>query len=488
MNPSLEISFKSKNPKQIEAASYWIDDITEELLYGGGKGGGKSYLGASLIFGDALIYPGTHYFIARKELNDLRKFTIPTIHEVFENWGIDIDEYATFNGQDNFFLLKNDSKVFLIACNDVPSDPLFERFGSMQMTRGWIEEGGEVPEAAKANLWLSIGRWKNELYKLKKKLLITANPKKGWMKREFIDPWKLGILNLAKRFVQSLASDNTYLPPDYVETLRNEKDPVRRQRLYEGSWEYNEDADSLISDTAMSDTFSNTIVKDNQRYLTVDVARFGDDKTVFSYWDGLECHKVEMFEKQSVPTTIQTIKDRAASERIPYSNIIIDEDGIGGGVVDGLFGVNGFVANSTAIPTAAEIRTKIKKVTTDFTPKVNFANLKSQCAFKLAEYINEHKIAFKLTTLRDTIIEELTALLRYKDVDSDGKLAIKSKKDVKEELGRSPDIGDTFIFRMWFELKRNAVGVDGSQNAAVQTVQLNKFSTNRANQGSNSTK
>jgi hypothetical protein len=33
----------------------------------------------SLIFGDALIYPETHYFIARQELIDLRKFTIPTI-------------------------------------------------------------------------------------------------------------------------------------------------------------------------------------------------------------------------------------------------------------------------------------------------------------------------------------------------------------------------------------------------------------------------
>jgi len=72
----MQIQFKSKNEKQIEAVSYWIDDTVEEILYGGGKGGGKSYLGASLIFGDALIYPETHYFIARKELNDLRKFTI----------------------------------------------------------------------------------------------------------------------------------------------------------------------------------------------------------------------------------------------------------------------------------------------------------------------------------------------------------------------------------------------------------------------------
>lgn len=37
----MQIQFKSKNQKQIDAVSYWIDDTTEEILYGGGKGGEK---------------------------------------------------------------------------------------------------------------------------------------------------------------------------------------------------------------------------------------------------------------------------------------------------------------------------------------------------------------------------------------------------------------------------------------------------------------
>src|SRR3990167_10059492 len=170
----IEIEFRTKNPKQLKAVEYWLDNETEQILYGGAKYGGKSYLGASLIFGDALIYPETRYFIARAQLTDLRKHTISTIHEVFKNWKINITDYAPFNGQDNVFILTNGSKVYLIDCKETPSDPMFERFGSMQMTRGWIVEGGEVAEAAKANLWLSVGRWKNSDYGLKKKLLITA--------------------------------------------------------------------------------------------------------------------------------------------------------------------------------------------------------------------------------------------------------------------------------------------------------------------------
>jgi phage terminase large subunit len=483
----MQIQLKTKNPKQIKAAGYWLDNETEELLYGGAKGGGKSFLGCSLIFGDALIYPETHYFIARGSLTDLKKFTIPSIEEVFQVWKLKIKDYANFNGQDNFYRLYNGSKVFLIECKMNPGDPMFERFGSMQMTRGWIEEGGEVCEAAKSNLWLSVGRWKNDVYRLKKKLLITANPKKGWMKREFVDLWKQKLLLKNRKFVQAFATDNKYLPEDYVASLRNEKDPVRRQRLWEGSWDYDEDQDSLISYDALSDTFSNAITKDGKKYLIIDVARLGKDTTTFNYWDGLELTKIEVFEKQDTQKTIQMAKDRAAAERIPYSHIMIDEDGIGGAVVDGMWGVRGFVANSSPIPTATEIRAKQNKVENSFIPKANFANLKSQCAWKVAELINEHKIAFAVPEYREKIIEELTALLRQKDVDNDRKLQIKPKDEVKEELGKSPDIGDPIIYRAWFELQKEA-SIDNPEREVAISLQKIRFASNREKLKINSTR
>lgn len=483
----MEIIFRTKNPKQLKAAEFWVDDITEQLLYGGGKGGGKSYLGASLIFGDALIYPDTHYFIARLSLTDLRKFTIPTIYEVFKNWGISVKDYMSFNGQDNAFTLTNGSKVFLIACPEEPSDPLYERFGSMQMTRGMIEEGGEVPEAAKANLWLSIGRWKNDVYKLKKKLLITANPKKGWMKREFVDPAQQGVLPPSRKYIQALATDNTYLPADYVATLADEKDNIRRQRLYLGNWDYDEDKDSIVSYDALTDIFTNTIIKDNQKYLIVDVARFGKDTTTFHFWNGAEENKLEIRSKQDTEQTKQMVRNYAATEQIPYSNIMIDEDGIGGGVVDGLPGVRGFVANSSPLPTSTEIRSKKAKIDSFLTPKTNFRNLKAQCAWKLAEMINEHRIAIKLPEYREKILEELSALLREKDPESDNKLQLKPKDKVKEDLGRSPDIGDPIIMRMWFELKKQASSEDPNADK-IANQQKQVFNLNKARVAQNSSK
>ena len=432
-----------------------------------------------------MIYSGTSYFIARQQLIDLRKFTVPTIQEVFKSWHIDINTYAPFNGQDNIFNLSNGSKVYLIDCKETPSDPMYERFGSMQMTRGWIEEGGEVAEAAKANLWLSVGRWKNSDYGLKKKLLITANPKKGWMKREFIDLWKAKILPASKKFVQAFATDNVHGDTGYIESLKGEKDKVRRQRLWLGDWEYDEDQNTLVSFDALTDAFSNTIVKDNQKYLIVDVARLGKDNTTFNFWDGLELYRIETFQRQDTQKTIQQLKDFAAAEKIPYSQIMIDEDGIGGAVVDGMFGVRGFVANSSPIPTKTEIRERANKIQGFLTPKVNFANLKSQCGWKLAELINEHKIAFKIPEYREIIIEELTSLLKQKDVDNDRKLQLIPKDEVKESLGRSPDIGDPLIYRAWFELKKEATEDEGRNEIVAQqhkqfVVKLNNQSLNSA--------
>ena len=482
----MEIEFRTKNPKQIRAIEHWLDRETEQILYGGAKYGGKSYLGASLIFGDALIYPETRYFIAREQLTDLRKHTMSTIHEVFENWGLKLADYAPFNGQDNVYNLTNGSKVYLIDCKEIPSDPLFERFGSMQMTKGWIEEGGEVAESAYANLWLGVGRWKNDKYGLPKKLLITANPKKGWMKRGFIDLWKEDKLPPAKKFVQAFATDNVHGDKNYIESLRKETDTVRRQRLWEGNWDYDEDQNSLISFDALTDSFSNTIVKDNQKYLIIDVARLGKDSTTFNFWDGLELYRIDKFEKQTTDKTVQKAKDLAALESIPYSNILIDEDGIGGAIVDGMFGVKGFVANSRSIPTKTEIRDRKNKITGFLTPRTNFFNLKSQCGWKLAELINEHKLALKVPDFRDIIIEELGALLKQKDIDDDRKLQLIPKDEVKESLGRSPDIGDPLIMRAWFELKKEVLDEAGREDIVAK--QDKQFSINLGNKELSSNK
>jgi phage terminase large subunit len=428
--------------KQIHAFDLLTRDAAvKEVLFGGAKNGGKSYLGVSWIFGSALLYPGTRWFIARKELNDLRKHTTPTIQEWFKNQGLNADKYARFNGQDNYYKLANGSLVFLIDCRHMPADEMYERFGSLQFTGGWIEEGGEIPFAAYENLKLSIGRWLNDQFGLRFKLLITCNPKKNWMYTDFYKPAKEGKLEKSKAFIQALVTDNTFRQSGSVEVLDGIKDKITKQRLRFGEWEYVNDPSCLMEyDNIISIFTNNHVAATGKMYMSVDVAREGSDKTKIRVWNGLRVIHVASYEKQRTNVTAECVKALAIKFNVPLNNIVIDEDGIGGGVVDQFpqYTVKGFKANNSPVnPKKGE----------------SFGSLKDQCAWKLAELVNANRIYEPQTDTQqqESLITDLEQI-KDKDIENDKKREIISKKDVKKAIGRSPDDGDTYIMRMLFEL------------------------------------
>lgn len=419
------------NDKQKQAAKHWIDDITEQILFGGAKYGGKSFLGANLIFGDAMIYPETYYFIARDSLTDLRKYTIPAIHEVYKSWHLDYTQFLKYNGQDNFYTLPNNSRVYLIDGSYSPRDPDYHRFGSMQLTRGWCEEIGGMHPKAVSNLFLAVGRWKNAEYGLKKKLLLTCNPHKGYGYSEFYKPYKDNSLQKEKAFIISLPEDNKSGDKDYILSLKNNPDKNERERLYYGNWEYDDDPATLISYDSIIDLFSNTYVEKGTPYITADIARFGEDTTTIIVWSGLRAELIVQLRKKSTTEVSDQISRFQQAYKVQNSNTIIDEDGVGGGVKDQLQ-CKGFVNNSTALN------------------KENFINLKSQCYFKLSELIGSIYIDCKDTIIKQQIIEELEQV-KQKDMDKDGKKAVMGKDKVKEKIGRSPDLSDALMMRMYYE-------------------------------------
>jgi hypothetical protein len=426
----------------MEAMTRLNDNLTREIVFGGAKGGGKSYLGCSKFIPNCLFYPETRYFIARHELNDLRKYTIPSINEFCTKSGFRLSNYAKYNGQDNYFQFNNGSRLDFLSCKYLPSDQLYERFGSTQYTQGWIEEGGEVAGLAYVNLKLSIGRCLNDKYNLPYKLLITCNPKKNFLYHDFYKPFKSGKLSPEKAFIVSYCTDNTFNPTDYVRTLDEIKDNVTRQRLRFGNWEYDSDSTCLIEYDKITDIFTNTFINDGQPYLTCDVARLGKDTSTIGIWSGLRLIKIITIDKCLVTELAYKIRDLSYTYHIPLSNVIVDEDGVGGGVKD-ILGCKGFVNNSRSI-------------------SGNYTNLKSECYYTLAKYVNESNIFIDVNEnekLKTMIIEELEQV-KSKDEITEGKLAVISKEEVKKLIGRSPDNSDMIMMRMYFEIYKQTQYVD----------------------------
>lgn len=444
------------NEKQKEVCRQWQDPDVSDIVYGGSKGSGKSYLGCSLIFGDAFIYPGTHYFIARNSLTNLRKFTIPSINEVFEHWRI-TPGYYNYNGQDNYYKLYNDSNVYLIDAKFQPSDPLYTRFGSMQITRGWIEEAGEFRDAAKNNLAASIGRWKNDVYNLPAKLLQTCNPAKNYLYKDYYKKDKDKELESWKRFVQALPQDNKRLPKGYLENLYRTLSANEKERLLYGNWESDDDPAALIEYNSIIDLWKNEhVLRTGVRYITCDVARYGRDSSKICVWDGFRIIHFKTYKGLSIPEVAAKVREAMTTYGVPASRTIVDDDGVGGGVTD-LVGAMGFINNSRPIEERQPDGSML-------TP--NFDNLKSQCYFKLASRINEAGMYVEPEAMNEKEIEDTVEELeqvKQRSVDGEGKKGVMSKERVKELIRRSPDNADVLMMREWFELKPAPGGMTASR-------------------------
>jgi len=229
--------------------------------------------------------------------------------------------------------------------------------------------------------------------------------------------------------------DNPHLPASYIEMLK-ELPPQQRKRLLEGDWDYMDDSDSLFK----FDEISSCIYKfepnpQEKKYMTVDVARFGDDRSVVMIWVGLALISCHIYRKVSTTELSSEIKDLMKFHGIHPQQVIIDSDGVGGGVADQIKGTN-FVNNGRPLH------------------EQNFTNLKSQCYIKLSEMFKEGKISINL--LEPSVVEDLTQELlaiKLKDIDKDNKVGVMSKDEMKRILGKSPDLSDALMMRMYQEIK-----------------------------------
>jgi len=421
------------------------------LFFGGGAGGGKSWLGCEWLMSNTYFYPGSKWFIARKELKRLMGSTYITFRKVCRFHNVPEGDFH-LNSQYNYILnTKNGSRIDLIDASFMPSDdPLFERFGSMEFTGGWSEEAPELKFAAFEALNSRCGRHLNkEFGLLPAKHLLTGNPTKAWPYPMFYRPWKGGELPREYAFIQSLYKDNLFTSDEYGKQLSLIRDKAQRERLMNGNWEFDDDPAALMEYDAILDMFKLPREEYGEKYIVVDAARLGNDRIIIALWVGLSVKKILIRRKQTLDKTEEDIMALADSEGVQRSHIIIDEDGVGGGLVDHIKGCVGFVANRVPVADPFDLDMDGKE------KRPNFRNLKAQCAYALADYVNGRRIsaAGRSPKLQQEIVEELEQI-RAKAVDSDARLDLVPKDEVKESIGRSPDIGDTFIMRMFFELKK----------------------------------
>jgi phage terminase large subunit len=422
-------------PKQSEAFLYLTNSKTTEILYGGAAGGGKSFLGCLWILQNCIKHPGTRWLIGRARLKTLKETTLKTLYEVIKIVGMTEGVHYSFNQTLGQFTFSNGSEIILKDLFHYPADPNFDQLGSLEITGAFIDEANQITKKAK-DIVTSRIRYKLDENNLIPKVLMTCNPARNWVYADYYKAHRDGTILPYRAFVGATSSDNPHLSKHYIDNLEK-LDDVDRQRLKEGNWEYSEE-DLLFNQDDILDMFVfkenfNKDLKLGERYMTVDVARKGKDKTVIMIWEGLECI---YFEEESVSNlAILSDKINELEREWNVDDTIVDEDGVGGGVVD-MARTKGFVGGSKALNGE------------------NYQNLRTQCYMHFSTQIKNIKINKLPPEQKEKLIQELQQYKR-KNIDNDGKIQISSKDDIKARIGRSPDYADTIMMRMYFLINNN---------------------------------
>jgi phage terminase large subunit len=171
-------------------------------------------------------------------------------------------------------------------------------------------------------------------------------------------------------------------------------------------------------------------VPDADRVISCDVARFGNDETTIYVREGTKVRLRHAYTGQPTTATVGHIKRlrrELLTQREGHVRIVVDDDGVGGGVTD-----------------------QLREADLDVTPfrggaapldPDEYPNARSELWFTVAGQIADLDI-----DPDDQLAADLLAPT-YK-LDSKGRRVVEPKEQTKKRLGRSPDRGDGVLLAL----------------------------------------
>jgi len=160
--------------------------------------------------------------------------------------------------------------------------------------------------------------------------------------------------------------------------------------------------------------------------LGVDVARYGDDKTVYTPRHGGITDPQQVYGKEGIDVTVQRVKMFGA-----FDFAGVDEDGVGGGVVDILI--------ADKIDNVHGIRNGSSAVKDD--TGLTFANMRSQLWWNLSELFKKGEIY--IPPHETELMAELSSVRYF--ITRQG-ISVETKEEIKKRLHKSPDRADSLMY------------------------------------------
>ena len=404
------------------------------MLFGGALGGGKSYFLCAEAIKNAMKFKGNRLVLVRKELSVLRRTTLVTFFSICPK-----EIIRCFNQTSLEVTFINDSKLLFLDAN-IAKDPMLQKIKGLEI--GWfgIDEANEVSVEV-YNMLKTRLRWVlPNKQKPRYEGRLTSNPEPCWLIPTFIQS-----TNPDEVYIQSLTTDNYDENSEYVITLKEAfKDNPKflRKYLY-ADWSALDMINQLIS--------SEVIISSAERIenglevtsMGIDVARYGDDKTVFTILKNGNIELIESYEQTSITEIVTRSIQLIHDYNIDPNYVGIDSVGVGAGVVDDL---------KSAGYDVIELQGGSKPEKSEYEEAFLPFNLRSQMYYEL----RRDMINGQIGNLTDETLKLELQSIQY-EIYSDKKVKVVSKEAIKKLLGRSPDYADSLVYANWVKTYRGGI-------------------------------
>lgn len=432
------------------------------VLYGGAKGGGKSWFLNVWLFTQASQNLGSKWFAFRKRGVDFTNTTLETWKKA-----IPADMYTINPTLKKIYVPISNSTIDYGGLDD---ELAVEKLNSAEYSGGIIDQAEEI-EKTSFSMCRGTLRHKREICSTHPdnscdvtcdgrsypyQVRMSANPRQCWLKNDFILTKKRGHL-----FVPALPTDNPYLPKDYVQNLREafSHRPELLKAYLEGSWDEVAGSNVCISNFDIQRNKSKKMFGPvTKRIVVNDPARFGDDENVIYLMEERDGVAYVAKEEILLHKSTSDTAARLAVMRNKYdaTDIFVDSIGVGAGVVDTLRDMNEPVSEISS-SRKATIETENRK----------YANLRSQIWMEAGRKFSEG-----LAKTHDEVLDGQLSSITF-DYKTNGVVQVEGKTDIKKRLGQSPDRADTFI-----------MGLHGlSQVREIPEIEYAHASVDRAGHG-----
>lgn len=209
-------------PKQEELYATVFGGEATIIGFGGGVRGTKTWGLLSLFILLCRIYPGSRWCVVRKDLERIRKNTLPSYEKLRQLTGGWMGPVAQAGGNAWESQAANGSAILFFGEN-IDKDPDLSRWKGLEVNGFGLEEGDELAEASlwkaveRAGAWVVPGDGEQPL----PWVVVTFNPNESWPARLFYEPWQAGTIAAPYAFIPATMEDNPYAPESYRANLKH---------------------------------------------------------------------------------------------------------------------------------------------------------------------------------------------------------------------------------------------------------------------------